>query len=370
MVREYQYGPNDTVYVWNPANFKASIVNLKTWGANIHAVASNGRYLYAATYESYKAGSAVQDVQYAGEVVRLDMEDRYTPDKRYRYEAFTDGGFESSPHGEAIHIENGKIYVLFGISYQGVNEYKPTEVVEFDAGLNRLRSVKLLNSDGNAGKNATRMAAYGGKLYVANMGGYQGPDSWGDVWEVDIEAMTAKQVLDGHDIPYTVDGESVNVGMYGIQIARDGTAFLLAGSFSGDYVFRARLFVTTASRLSQGDVGPAAAEYAGKRGDSWDILWDETDATLWCMTGTSLEARAKDGSPLREFSARELGDNIYSVSLLDGYAGGGDGGGGSGGSGGGGGGCSSGLGRAGTAAVLWLLLSRRPAVCRDQENAG
>jgi hypothetical protein len=179
--------------------------------------------------------------------------------------------------------------------------------------------------------------------------------------------MTAKRVLDGHDIPYSVNGEPVNVGMYGIQFAQDGTAFLLAGSFSGDYVFRARLFVTTASRLSQGNVGPAAAGYTGKRGDSWDILWDELDAALWCMTGTSLEARAKDGSLLREFSARELGDNIYSISLLDGYSGSGDDGdsGGSAGSGGGGGGCSGGPGIVAIAAVLWLLPRRRAAVWRD-----
>jgi hypothetical protein len=368
MAREYQYGPNDTVFVWDPANFKVPIVNAKTWGSNIHAVASNGRSLYAATYESYKDGSAVQD---AGEVVRLDMADRYNPDRRYRYEAFTgDAGFESSPHGEAIHIENGKIYVLFSVSYQGVNEYEPTEVVEFDADLNRLRSVKLTDSDGNAGRNATRMASYGGRLYVAHMGGYQGPDSWGDVWEVDFggEAMTAKRVLDGHDIPYTVNRKSVNVGMYGIQFAQDGTAFLLTGSYDGDYVFRARLFITTASRLSNGDAGSVAAEYAGKLGYSWDILWDEADSALWCMTGASLEARAKDGSVLREFSARELGDNIYSISLLNGYVGGGDGGGGTGGSGGGGGGCSGGPGTAAIAVVLWLLLPRRRCVSIASDN--
>jgi hypothetical protein len=356
MIREYQYGPNDTVYVWNPADFKTPLVNAKTWGSNIHAAAASGRYLYVTTYESYKIGSSVQDT---GEIVRLDMADGYKPDKRHQYEAFTgDAGFVSSPHGEAIHIEGGRIYVLFGVSYKGVNEYEPTEVVEFDSDLNRLRSVRLRDSNGNTGKNAMRMAAHGGRLYAANMGGYQGPDKWGNVWEVDIETMTARLVLDGHDIPYTVNGKSVNVGIYGIQFAPDGTAFLLTGSYSDDYVFRARLFITTASRLSQGEAGPAVIEYAGKRGYSWDILWDEADSTLWCMTGTSLEARAKDGSMLREFSASELGDNVYSISLLDDYTGGADNGGVSGSSDGGGGGCSGGLA---AAAVPIAALKRRNA---------
>jgi hypothetical protein len=358
MIREYQYGPNDTVYVWNPADWHAPIINAASWGSNIHAAASNGRYLYVTTYESYKDGSRSQDT---GEVARIDTLNGYKPDnKRYQFEAFTgDAGFTSSPHGEAIHIENDKIYALFGVSYNGVSEYEPTEVVEFDSELNRLRSVRLKDANGNTGKNAMRMAAYDGKLYAANMGGYQGPDSWGDVWEVDVETMTARRVLDGHDIPYAVDGKPVNVGMYGIQFASDGTAFLLTGSYSGDYVFRARLFITTAERLSRGDAGSMAVEYTGKRGYSWDVLWDEKDAALWCMTGTSLEARDKSGKLLREFTPAELGDNVYSVSLLDDYSGGGNGGDENGG-GAGGGGCDSGfLGALAVAVCVFALAMRR-----------
>jgi hypothetical protein len=344
MIREYRYGPNDTVYVWNPEDWKNPIANIDTWGSNVHAAASDGKYLYVATYESYKDGSRAQDT---GEVVRIDMENGYMPDKRYRYEAFTgDAGFNSSPHGEAIHIEDGKIYVLFGVSYMGVNEYEPSEIVEFDLELNRLRTTRLKDSAGNIGKNAMRMAAHGGKLYVANMGGYQGPDSWGDLWEVDIDTMTARRVLDGRDIPYTVNGESVNVGMYGIQFATDGTAFLLTGSYGGDYAFRARLFITTAERLSRGDAGSAITDFSGshaRRGYSWDVLWDEGDSVLWLMTGTSLEARDRSGKLLREFAPAELGDNVYSISLLDGYRGGGGNDSASGDSGSsGGGGCDTG----------------------------
>ncbi|MDR3355358.1 MAG: hypothetical protein LBO21_09980, partial [Synergistaceae bacterium] len=108
MIREYQYGPNDTVYVWNPGDWKTPIINTKAWGSNIHAAAASGRYLYVTTYESYKNGSTAQDT---GEVVRIDMKNGYAPDKRYQYGVFTgDAGFASSPHGESLHIENGKIY--------------------------------------------------------------------------------------------------------------------------------------------------------------------------------------------------------------------------------------------------------------------
>jgi hypothetical protein len=314
MIREYNYGPNDPVYIWDPSDWSKPIVNKNSFGSNIHAAASSGQYLYLATYESY-AGSGED----TGEVVRVDMKNGYVRDRAYHYERFTsEGGNRLSPHAEAIYVGSGKIYALFGMPYNGVNEYEASEIVEFDSGLNVLRKAKLEDASGKEGRNPTRMAYYGGKLYIACMGGYQGPGSWGDVWEVDISAMTARQVLDGHDIPYTVNGESANVGMYGIDFAPDGTAFLLSGSYDSSYMFRARLFVTTAARLAAGDAGTSVKEYTQSPGYSWDILWDGPSATLWCMTGRSLEARNKAGALLRTFTPAEVGDNIYSISLLNG----------------------------------------------------
>ncbi|MDR1649975.1 MAG: hypothetical protein LBR71_06910, partial [Synergistaceae bacterium] len=362
MIREYRYGPNDTVYIWDPSDWSRPIVNARNFGSNIHAAAAaNGRYLYLTTYESY-AGSASAEED-SGEVARVDMRDGgYRRDRAYHYRRFTsESGNRLTPHGEAIHVQDGKVYVLFGMPYNGVTEYEASEIVEFDAELNRLRSVRLENSAGAEGRNATRMAFYGGKLYVACMGGFQGPDSWGDIWEVDIFAephMTARQALDGRNLPYTVNGEPVNVGMYAVDFARDGTAFVLAGSYNAGYSFRARLFVTTAARLAAGDVdgSAVAAEYRNIPGESWGLLWDEPAGTLWCMAGTKLEARDKNGAPLRTFTARELGDNIYSVSLLNGVPDPGDGGGGGKDEGGGGGGCNAGLG---AAAVFLFLFPRR-----------
>jgi hypothetical protein len=348
MIREYNYGPNDTVYVWDPEDWKTPLANVKDWGSNIHAAASVGKYLYLATYESYAGEPGGED---AGEVARVDMKNGYARDKAYRYERHAENGHRVSPHAEDIHIgEGGEIYVLYGMPYNGVTRYEASEIVEFDRDLNVLRKVRLKDSEGNAARNAVTMSEFGGKLYVAAMGGYQGPDSWGDIWEVDIEAMTAKQILDGHDLPYIVNGESVNVGMYGVDFAADGTAFVLAGSYGGDYSFRARLFVTTAARLAAGDAGTVTGEYTSSPGYSWGVLWDEAASTLWCMTGRTLEARDGAGNFLRAFAPSELGDNVYSISLLNDYKGGGDQGGdreddsaGESGDGGSGGGCTGGV---------------------------
>jgi uncharacterized membrane protein YgcG len=326
MIRDYQYGPNDSVYVWDPLDWKRPKVNRNDWGSNIHAVAENGRYLYIATYESYVKGVQGQNT---GEVARIDMRNGYAPDpKRYRYEAFDSGGQLSSPHAEAIHIQGERVYVLFGISFQGVDDYKPSEILEFDLDLNLLRTFKLEDTQSNiSGKNPLHMAYYGGKLYVACIGGYQGENSWGDIWEVDISdgsPAAPKQVLDGHDIPYNLGGgETAASGMYGIQFASDGTAYLLVGSYDTAYVFRARLFVTTAAKLAAGDVGEAdvAASYTKYEGASWDILYDEEESTLWVMAGRVLQARSKNGKTLyKTFQPIDLGDNIYSISLLRGDA--------------------------------------------------
>jgi hypothetical protein len=322
MVREYNYGAPDPVYVWDPSNWKMPLVNRSDWGFNIHGAASSGKYLYLVTYESYAAGSSEQDT---GEIIQIDMSDNSIKN-RYKYPAFTgESGAVSSPHGEAVFAYGGYIYAVFGVSYRGVDEYEPTEVVKFDSGLKRVGSVKLRNSAGRVGRNAMRGAIYGGKLYVANIGGYQGPNSWGDIWEVNLSNMSSRQVLDGSDMPHVLDdGTTAAVGMYGIQFTSDGTAFLLAGSYSRGYDFRARIFKTTASALAAGDKGSLIAEYSPvtgsslNKGYSWDILWDEPSETLWCMTGSALEARSVSGALVRSFTPAELGDNIYSISLLNG----------------------------------------------------
>jgi hypothetical protein len=318
MIREYHYAANDTVYVWDPADWKKPVVNTNSWGTNFHAAASSGRHLYLATYESY--GSAPGSQEDTGEVVRVDMGAGYARDKAYQYGRFTsEAGNRVSPHAEGVYAAGDRIYVLYALSYNGVNEYEASEVVEFDRDLNVLRKVQLKNSAGETGKNAAHMAYHGGRLYVVCMGGYQGPESWGDVWEVDVSGMTARRALDGRDIPYELtDGTTAAVGMYGVQFAADGTAFLLTGSYGADMTFRARLFVTTAGRLSGGDAGSLAVKFGTKPGYSWDILWDEADSTLWCMAGTELQARGKNGGIIRTFTPGELGDNVYSVALLNG----------------------------------------------------
>jgi hypothetical protein len=107
-----------------------SEARLSTGATGAAAIGPDKKYLYLATYESYSGSSSGQDT---GEVIWIDMSGGYLPDKRYQYAAFTsEAGNFASPHGEAIEILGGKIYVLFSVSYNGVSQYEPCEIVEFD----------------------------------------------------------------------------------------------------------------------------------------------------------------------------------------------------------------------------------------------
>jgi hypothetical protein len=131
--------------------------------------------------------------------------------------------------------------------------------------------------------------------------------------------MTALQALDGHAIPYTVNGQNVAVGMYGIDFAPDGAAYILTGSYSESYSrFYARLFVTTENDLINGLVSNGnIVDSITTGGYSWDVLYDDAASTLWLLAGTSLQARSEAGNLVRTFTPAELGDNVYSISLFN-----------------------------------------------------
>jgi hypothetical protein len=318
LTRERAAGKDDTVRVFNPANLYTPLKNISSLGAaNIHAAASIGDYLYLATYESYSG-----NFEDSGKIVRVNMKNGYTLDKSYHYEKKNvDGVGEVRPHGEALHIEGTKddykVYALFGLSTNQALTYAPTEIVVFDEELNPKETIVLEEGD-KKGLNAVRMAHYGGKLYVACMGGYQGPNSWGDIWEVDLSNHSVRQVLDGKEMAAKI-GRSDAIGMYGIQFAPDGTAYILCGSYSASYHFSGMLYVTKVKDLVNGEHGVLKATYStqgGYSGFSWDILYDKSSAALWCMVGKSLEVRNPNGTLITKLTPGALGDNIYSIAEI------------------------------------------------------
>ncbi|MDL2264682.1 hypothetical protein LJC31_08535, partial [Synergistaceae bacterium OttesenSCG-928-I11] len=218
------------------------------------------------------------------------------------------------PHAEEVVAAGDKIYGLYtlrGGDYPNFS-YKAAEIVEFDAELNKTRSVKLEGASGNAGKNAEKMAYHDGKLYVACMGGAQVTGTWGSVWEVNTADMTARRLLDAKTLSAFADAPDALV--HSIAVAKDGTAYLLVIAYMEDYSATAKLYVTDVTKLSNGDAG-TAHDLTGV-GYSWGLAYGEEAQTLWCMTGSELQARDKSGALVKTFTPQDLGNNIGSIAPL------------------------------------------------------
>jgi Synergist-CTERM protein sorting domain-containing protein len=326
LVREYVPNrPDDSVYIYAPGKSSPDI-NKNTFGTNIYGVAASGQYLYTVGYGGDEAAS--------GHVIRTDMKNGYRRDKPYDLESYVvDKGRNMHRVGVSVKTHGDNVYVVTAVHDELIPlwAWYPGEVIEFDRDLKPTGRVAAIGK--NAGGMTEGVSLYKGKLYIGCSGGVLGAESFGDYWEVDLAAMTSKKVIDLSDKNLGLDKA---YGGYGVAITDDGVAFLTLLRYDGDAP-SAKLFVTSVQEMIQGSIGREVSSFAGKTGISWGTLYDEKNSTLWCMAGTDLEARGKDGSLKKTFTPAHLGDSIYSVALIDSAWGGGSGG------DSGGGGCDAGF---------------------------
>ena len=219
-------------------------------------------------------------------------------------------------HYESLVPYDGKIYALIAKeTHTEVYdfEYFPSEVVEYDKGLNELRRLKL--EDGTAStKNSVILALHGDKLYVGSAGGALGASVWGDLWEVDIRTWKARRILNA-----SATGAPPYAGISGLAIANDGTTFIMTGGYDALWNYTATLYVSTISEIQAGVAGTGTI--ISGLGYSWGIAWSEYDQTLWIMAGSELQARSKTGALIETFTPSLLGDNIYNITALEGRTG-------------------------------------------------
>jgi hypothetical protein len=218
---------------------------------------------------------------------------------------------------------------MFGMSDPSKTiDYAPTEIVEFNRDLTLTGDKAVLKEGAQIGKNSLTMAMYNGKLYVGCIGGRQGPGVYGDIWEVDLGKpnvqgdMAARQVLDFENVTGVLAG--AGWGTYGVDFADDGTAFILAGGYDPSMDFKGRLFKMPGAELAKGGQNALSAletkhDFINASGHSWwdGVTWDSKSQTVWCMAGTHLFAFDKEGTYKKDFDPATLGEDIYSVALLN-----------------------------------------------------
>lgn len=314
MVREYNYGPNDGIYIYErTGDAKLKLVkNTTGWTPNIHGAASSGKYLYLASYEQKESDSS------AGEIVRVDM-DTWAVDVRKPRETQTVNGHVCTPHGEGILEYGGNIYAIWGMSYNGVKEYEAGEVWKMTKDLDLVSGANKAPVGKNVGNlSGGSSTIYGGKLYVGAIGGYQGPGTWGTIHAVDLDTMESQPVLDGKDVKdwSAVAEDGAGCGVYGIAIAGDGTMFMLLGGYGP----KQQTFYAVLYRLRVEDLGDQSkwktVETFRDAGYTWSAEWDDDSQCLWLCSGRSLQMYDKDGTKIKTFPPSQLGDNIYSISVV------------------------------------------------------
>ena len=303
IVREFQHGgANDIVTVYDPGNWAAPLVNTTEWGRNLHGAASDGKYLYLALQDVYQynqyGGSDI-----SGQIARVPLEYPDYPDFIRQYEP--DNYRDRKPQAVAL-AGDGYVYALSGAWEIYSFSHEQGEVTKFDSELNPIGTAAKV------GKNPYSMAIYGGKAYVACQGGMLEAGLWGDIWEVNLDDMTSRQVVDLRN-----QGLSFAVGGASVSVARDGTAFVLAGGYdlNDGRKYKAKLWVTTADDLSNGSLGANVRDLPHDAGVSWLTCFDEEAGILWVGAGRSIEARGKDGALIRRFTPNELGGDAYSIAL-------------------------------------------------------
>jgi hypothetical protein len=302
-VREFQYsGANDIVSVYDFKNWSVPETNTTKWGRNLHGAASNGTYLYLALQDVYQAGYG--DI--SGRIARVRLDNlNGTPDRIYQYSP--DNGKPRKPQGVAL-ADDGYVYALSGAWEVNTFSHEPGEVRKFDSDL-------VPQGTARVGKNPFEMAIYNGRAYVACQGGMLGAGLWGDIWEVDLSDMTSRRVID-----FSAQGISFPAGGASASIAKDGTAFVIAGGYdpNDDWSYKAKLWVTTAQNLSNGVLGTNVHDLEHNAGVAWLTCYDEDSGILWVEAGVGIEAREKDGTLIRKFTPYELGGYAYSIGLWSG----------------------------------------------------
>jgi Synergist-CTERM protein sorting domain-containing protein len=304
MISNFAYDAADAVKIWdlNENDWSAPIFDSREWHASdVYGAVSLGEYLYvAAQVRDYVAS----DNQKSGEVIKVRMSDWKAVD---RY-AFENRG-ECRRHINGIKAYNGKIYTVANVT--NFKDYEDSEVFEFDPDNISGGPARKADIGVNPGAMSKPLALYGNKLFVSCAGN----TSSGGFWAVDLDAMTASQVLNLEEIK-SLTGLDVAKAM-GIAIADDGAALLLIND--GATWAPSALYATSAAKLLS---SAPALDKAGTKidapaeGYAFYAEYDSENSLFWVGRGQGLEARGKDGALIKSWTPAELGDNIYSIAVI------------------------------------------------------
>lgn len=287
---------------WTP------LVAEQTWTdvANLHSVATRGKWLYATGYDLAR-------------IAVVDMTDSYKENTSYQFP--TAWPSISVPagaacHGEGLTVVGNNLYALFTINPGGgYAVYANSIVVKFQ--INPLIGELTYIAHVEVGKNAFTLEHFNNKLYVCALGGMQNQGSANADTRLDIIDLSTFTKTSVSTIP------SIGGDFRDITIVDANHAYILVGHYDANFInMVGGVYHTSVAKITSPATWIKVAA-VGSRGYLWGIYAESN--RLWFIKGTPVEIfaplPAADASPAKAFTAGDMGSfgtnaNLNSATLV------------------------------------------------------
>lgn len=303
VLRQYTYSTTNLLpnRIIDPqGNWAAPLYN-ETWTgiANLHGVASKGRWLFGTGYDLSK-------------ICVIDMDDGYK--QKHEYDFPDDFSriqglhYDGTYHGEALTVgTDGRLYALFYINKgSGYTEYYESVVVQFE--INGASGELDLKNYVTVGKNSFTLDLYDNKLYVCSLGGMQNQGTGNaetNLCIVDLGTFSQAGVTE-----ITITNPTQNGDIRDISIIDPDHVYIFAGHYDANYVnMIGAVYHTTLANITS-FANWTKIIPVNSKGYLWGIHAD--GSKLWFVKGTPIEvyngSPTTTVSPDKTFGILEMGD--------------------------------------------------------------
>ena len=307
VLRQYTYSTTNLLpnRIIDPQGNWAAPLYSEVWPgiANLHGVASKGRWLFGTGYDLSK-------------ICVIDMDDGYK--QKHEYDFPDDFSriqglhYDGTYHGEALTLANGYLYALFYINIgSGYQNYYESVVVQF--AIDESTGELDFNDYVKVGKNSFTLDLYDNKLYVCSLGGMQNAGTGNadtNLCIVDLGTFSQAGVTE-----ITITNPTQNGDIRDISIIDPDHVYIFAGHYDANYVnMIGAVYHTTLANITS-FANWTKIIPVNSKGYLWGIHAD--GSKLWFVKGTPIEVY--NGSPSSTVSPDKTFDISQMSDFNDGH---------------------------------------------------
>ena len=306
VLRQYNYtSTSEPNQIIDPqAATWSSLVTPIVWSgvANLHGVATSGKWLLGTGYDLSK-------------IAVVNMDTNYEQTHEYAFPAdfptfanpYTDGVF----HGEALTVVGSKLYALFYVNKgSGYATYYDSVVARF--AISARGTLTYDNAYVTVGKNSFTLDLYDNKLYVCSLGGMQNAGSGNadtNLCIVDLTNFTQTGVT-----TVTITNPTQKGDFRDISILDANNVYIFAGHYDSGFAnLVGSVYYTTLANITT-PANWTEVVAINDPGYLWGIHAD--GSRLWLVKGTPIAVY--DGTPTTAVTA----SRTFSITEMSDYTGG------------------------------------------------